>query len=619
MFAATVTAGADPEHMPIHAKLSEDALKEPQSDMGKASMAAKDDPVLRAFEDELVRSTKRLKLENHSPPYFISYMTKSDESFSVLGTFGALENVTDANDRNLTVDVRVGNYQFDSSGGGRNPGMLFFSLLRESSLEDSYDAIRHDLWLKTDDAYKKAVGSLEGKKALLEQKKVEDMPDSMSRCQPFISLKPAAHLDVDKQAWRNSVREISRVFRTYPAIINSNVWFWSSAQTRWFANNEGSLNREPDTGCSVIMTATAQAKDGMKVSDFALNTAKKASGLPTTEELIAQAKSLAERVSNLAGSAPVEPYRGPILFEGQAAGELFAQTLAPSLVSANEPLTLATYRRPFAGERIGRRILSPLITVVDDPLARDFHNKELDGGYTVDDEGVPAQKITLVEKGVLKTFCSGRTPSRFVKESNGHWQSGTAMPSQLFISSAQPLSLDMLRKRLIQLGKDEGLDYVFIVRHIESPYSQPPGLPGFEWSGVHPGYHLSQGGLRLGSPTLLYKLYVDSGKEELVRGASFTHLSKRMWRDIDATGDDSQVYSVFYLAQQNGICASLVTPSVLVSEIDIDRESHETDSPMLLPNPLSIHSTDRSLDNVHPGGSESKSRDGTARTMSGDR
>jgi predicted Zn-dependent protease len=536
-----------------------------------------DDTISKAMEDELLRSVTDLRLSGQQSPYFVSYLITDSQGFSVYASFGALDQVNNSHYRTSEADVRVGDYKLDSSGrrffgfgglAGRRGGL---------SLDDNYDAIRHQLWLGTDYGYKRAIESLENKKAVLQQKKVEDLPDSMSRSGPVVSMKPAVDLAIDREAWKRRVRDISSVFRQYPAVIDSTVAMIATARTRWFANSEGSINREGRTGAMFGISANGQAKDGMRVADFEVFSGRGVDGLPAAIDLEAGARRLAERIKALSEAKPIDDYRGPILFEKQAAAELFAQALAPRLTNKADSIASISSRYEASNDKIGRRILPKFISVIDDPLSTEFKGKQLKGGYEVDDEGVKAQKVTLVENGYLKTFCSGRTPSRDVKESNGHWMSGSAATSQLFIVPDKTEPFDKLKEKLIELGREEGLDYVLIVKHIST------GILGSITPG-RSGYYFGGRDIQISPPTLLYKVYVKDGREELVRGATFTRLTHRLFRDICAAGDDSDVYPVRFANDYSSTGHSVVTPSVLVSEIDIERESHETDMPMLLKN-----------------------------------
>lgn len=535
------------------------------------------DEMARALADELLRSRTRLKVKTNPPPYFLSYLVRQVDWFRIIGAVGGIDHIDDDVSRVLDADVRVGDYKFDSTGGEGDIRSMLRSLTGAGllPLDDNYDAIRHELWLRTDTAYKRAIEALETKKAAQQQRRIEDVPDSMSRVNPVTKIMDAGRITADKEEWKNTVREVSAVFRSYKQVIDSNISFTNRARTRWFVNSEGSSNREGEEAVVVTFSATAESSDGMRVTDSVMRGGNKLSDLPGKEELKMIARQLAERVTAVANAPVVEDYRGPVLFEKAASAELFAQGLAPQLVS--RPQTTMRLMGAASAEPIGKRILPTFIQVADDPLLTDFNGRPLKGGWEVDDEGVLARRVSLVENGILKTLCSGRSPGRQVKESNGHWRDGSALPSRLFVTSSKPMPMSAMRQKLLEMGKEEGLKYVYVVRNISSTYTATFGGS----AGIS-----SMFGARPFVPTLLYRISVDDGKEELVRGARFANMSQRFWRDIQHAGDDLDVYTVYYPIGPNSTSSSIVVPSILVSELDIERLSRVTNTPMVLPNPF---------------------------------
>jgi predicted Zn-dependent protease len=541
-----------------------------------------DDVVLRAFKDELQRTQTKLTLDGHPPPYFSSYTGHEQEQYNVYGSFGALDRCDAAHQRWITVDLRAGNQKFDSDSG---PAFFGGDGSQTTSLDDNYDAIRHDLWLRTDSSYKHAIEGLESKRAVLQQKKINDLPDAMSSAPPVVSIKPKSTLNLDKEKWNKEIRDISAVFKAYPGVLNSEVSLLSCCLTRWYANSEGSINREVDKGAVIGMTAAGQAKDGMDVADFEMIASNDPAVLPDPNFLKTLAQGLADRVTALAKAPEIEDYRGPVLFEKQAAAEFFAQSLTPSLVNPNERISRLSAIVSSGGlkEKLGRRILPTSVTVTDDPTAVEYRGTPLKGGYAVDDEGVKGEKVVLVKNGILKTLLSGRTPSRYVKETNGHWHGTGPGPSVLFVTSTEGKPVGELKAQLMHMGKEDGLKYVLIARRITTLYVRyfNAGEPGFK--SLRGGYRSDQS---IAPPTLLYKVNVDDGSEELVRGAKFEHTSSRMWRDIVAFGDDTQAYTVLNAGNtSNGTSSSLVSPSILVAEMDVTRAQQEGEKPMFLKNP----------------------------------
>ncbi len=274
-----------------------------------------------------------------------------------------------------------------------------------------------------------------------------------------------------------------------------------------------------------------------------------------------------------------EEYCGPVVFEGQAAAELFSQVLAPNFGLAEDYIPSESWRNPLKSV-VGRRILPNYISVTDDPLANDYKGTPLFGGYKFDDDGVPAQKVNIVENGVLKAFCQSRIPTKNSAHSNGHSVSGHGVFNVLQISSSKTVSPEKMLDQIRDLAKETGLDYVLVITRMlddfhwyEYPYAgmQPRGF-------AQPAYSMEPS-----APLVAYKFYLADGRRELVRGLEFRFVSLRAFRDIQAVGDDAAPYLVE--PYDCGV-RHVVTPSFVVGELELTPAKPDHSLPPLLPSPL---------------------------------
>jgi predicted Zn-dependent protease len=554
----------------------------------------KDDVVFRALNDELVRSKEKLHLDQYDGPYFLSYTVHQTDRLAVMASFGCVDSCHRERKRSLSVDVREGDYALDSS----NTSNFFARLMGGSggegepiTADDDYDAIRHSLWLRTDSAYKKAIEELAAKKAFLQENDVKERPDSMSKEKPVVDIEPVAHLDCDLQKSQELVRKLSAIFREFPGVKKSLVGLDESATTRWFLNNEGFCNRTPHNFCTVIAVASAQVADGSVISDAEVIAGEKESDLPAYTDMEKRVRALADRITSLAAAPAIEQeeYRGPILFEKDAAAEFFSEVLQPNVGHAPEGLNkanqlLGKMTSPLA-EKLGTRILPPFITVVDDPSSKNFGKTKIVSSYAIDDDGLRAQKITLVDKGILKTFAMSRAPSHEIKQSNGHARGRAGIASNLYIESDKKMKPSELKAALIAMGKEDGLKEVLLARRI-SNYSTALLEPSSVMSTVASIFR--SGETKLLPPVLLYRVSVADGHEELARGAEFGNMTMRVLRDIEATGDDSQPYPVLSLntVSAQGVEANtIVTPSILIREVELQKPAHQNELPPTLKNP----------------------------------
>ena len=112
------------------------------------------------MRDELVRSTDTLQLEELERPYFIEYAVVDTELTVIEATFGASVRNDQTHMRSLRVDVRVGSHELDNSEFVAGPSFIRIGRFpRNLVRDDDYDALRHDLWLATDAAYKEGLGA----------------------------------------------------------------------------------------------------------------------------------------------------------------------------------------------------------------------------------------------------------------------------------------------------------------------------------------------------------------------------------------------------------------------------------------------------------------------------
>lgn len=547
-----------------------------EAEKSEKENALKSDVVLRAMNDELARSMKGLKLPAHQLPYFGSYTITDQDFLQISANFGAVELNDRSFDRYVDTNLRVGDKKLDNSAisGGVLSGHSW-GAGSDLVIDDDYDALRHGLWMQTDAMYKAAVESLESAKARLQYVNVEDRPDCFSDAPPLVSVKEGIKVELDRDAWQERIRKLSAIFKQYPDVQNSNVFMNVRQITRRFLNSEGTLTKDSETGVLIGLSAAVQCKDGMDLNDYEFFAGDSMDDLPSQETMEAATHELCKRVTSMLDARKAEEYQGPVLFEKQSAAEL-ATAILPRLVCARPE-----YGGPVGGgseedQVLGKPVLAAAVSIVDDPTLKTWHDIKLKGGWNIDYEGVRASELKLVDKGILKTVCSTRTPTRVIKVSNGHNRGGAASPGHLLLSTSQKTTLADLRARAIEMAKRDNLSSVLIVRR-----SIPAFLSYYSSIGA-----LTRGRSRsVGSPVLVYRLDVNSGKEELIRGARFKELPKKGMQDLELASDDTQPYTVEMPGDRSSTTLSLITPSILVKDIEVAKPGRTTDALPYLKNP----------------------------------
>src|SRR5260370_11584646 len=296
---------------------------------------------------------------------------------------------------------------------------------------------------------------------------------------------------------------------------------------------------------SRAFSGSTQADDGMRLDRSRGYTVTRPEELPKPEQVEKDAQQLISTFNALRKAPLVEDdYRGPVLFSADAATALFERLVVPNILGVHPELGNPARTRGEYASYYKSRVLPDSFNVVDDPRPKKIGDLTLAGSYEVDDEGVPAQPVTVIDSGVLKNYLVGREPIRDFSHSNGHGRTslaGSPRPqiSNLIFSAANGVSFEDLKKQLMRMCKDQGRTY---------------------------GYYVETTGPAL-APRLLWRVYVSDGHMELVRGAVFKELDTRALRnDIVAAGNDVYVYN-----RAEPLPSAIVAPSLLFSELDIQR------------------------------------------------
>ena len=505
-----------------------------------AKSDGKDDVVLSAMRAELERSKSQMKMDQVAAPYYIEYRIFDVDEYSAEASFGALRGDVRMRIRFLRVVVRVGDYKQDSYFG-QGEGTLDFM-----PVDDDMTALRHQLWIATDRAYKAAAEALAAKQAQLKQLTIDQPVDDFAHADPVQSVGALVKLEFDPEPWKKMMRDASAQYKNDPDIesFESNLKF--HAVNRYFINSEGTVVRSGQNLYEMTIGCRTQAADGMSLSrdnGFFVSSIKE---LPSAAEFVARAEKLANSLKNLRNAPLVEEeYRGPVLFSADAAASAFADLVGENVLGRKPELGKNARTTGAFGASYKTRVLPDFLSVVDDPMSSAYAGNSLLGHYEIDDEGVPAQRVSLIEHGNLVNYVLGRAPIRDFPASNGH--SRARVPTNppgpslgnLIVTASQPTPKEDLKKKLLEQCQQRDLPYC---------------------------YYVETFGPRL-TPRLLYKVWSKDGHEELVRGAVFGELDVRALRSsLIAAGDDAYVDN-----RPTNIPHSIVAPSILFDELEVKR------------------------------------------------
>ena len=585
--------------------------------VARAARAAQDnDQTLRAMRDEMARSKARLELiipgtQQPVRPYYVEYRLLDLDVREIVAEFGALMTTTRARNRFMNVEARVGSYKLDSSNFIGDEGFRGFIGSQGSvGIDRDYDSLRQDLWIATDQAFKQAVETYSRKQAYLSSLARQSNIDDFSKSEPIQQIEPLVIPDWGNRNWEQEARQSSATLRLFPDVYESRVTYYLVYATEYLLTSEGTEIRTNRTYAAVEGGMDTLANDGMPLSHFYASYAAKPADLPKVDAVCKGLNVSASELMALRAAPSAQDYTGPVLFEARAAAPLLAQVLGPAMNGSRPPLAFQPVveqmlsglggKSDWSG-RIGSRVLPPTVSLVDEPSAKEFHGTPLLGGYAVDNEGVRAQKVTVVDKGNLTELLMSRRPGPDSDSSNGHGRSAflgdaKATMSNLFFSASETVSPGELKKKFLDECRSEKLEYCIIVREMDNPTLSL--LHQEDFSELLASFGGGAGtGDRL--PLLVYKVYPQGGREEIIRGARIIGLSTRALRNLAGIGNDNFVYN--YMQSQNpgfagtalgafgsaqsGLPASVVAPSLLFEEVEIRGARGEPKRLPLLPAP----------------------------------
>jgi predicted Zn-dependent protease len=535
------THDAAPKNLPAAFVVSDGIA----TDTAAAHPVAAGDALLEALLTELDRSKSQLKIDQVQAPYYIEYRVNDVDDFDAEAAFGALRESQHVHLRILRVVVRVGDYKQDSYFG---QGMGETNIL---PLDNDPIALRHQIWLTTDEAYKAAGQALAEKQAEMKRFSADPNPvDDFSKEAVVTELGPLASLKVDETAWAKTLEDMTNLYRQYPDIQSVSASARFSAVNEYFVDSEGTVTRNGKTTYNLQLNSSAQAEDGMRLSRNPYWMVGRPEELPTREKLMGDVKQALEAVVALR-KAPIveEEYRGPVLFAPDASDDVIASLVGSNIVGRKPQPGRPNRTVGAFATSYKTRVLPSFLTIIDDPTLKDFQGHSLVGSYEVDNEGVKAKTVNIIENGMLNNYLVGRQPVRDFPASNGH---GRAAPGSgpspslgvLLLKSAEAQPPEELKKKILEMVTDQGKPYAYRV------------------DTLGPG----------NSPRLLYRVYAD-GHEELVRGAVFNELDVRALRsNLIAVGNDPLVSN-----RSGGVPTTIICPSLLFDELEVKRADTSKD------------------------------------------
>jgi TldD protein len=540
-----------------------------EAETGKAAPS----PLLAAMKTELDRSIRVLGKQD-PPAYYIRYTVTETKRADVTGSNGALLSSTEVKNRWLEVGVRAGSYELDNTrkvgdrqsptGGPGGP----------IPIDDAAEVIRRIIWLETDRQYRAAAEALikikTGKEVKVET--AEGQAPDFSREEPQVWIGPQVSFTLDRKPWEQKVRVYTRAFRDSTAVINSIVTFSAQAQNQYQVTSEGTQLQFGQVRYRLELFIQGKAPDGMDINRYCNFDWVNPADAPDDKAVFAAEATMRKEMEGLVAAPLIEPTAGPAMLTGRAAAVFFHEVFGHRAEGhrqkdINEGQTFA--------RKVGEAIFPDFLSVADDPTMKRLGTTDLLGYYPFDDEGVPAQRTSLVENGILRNFDMSRSPLTGFPKSNGHGrrQVGFAPVSRqgnLIVRSSKAMTNAQLRAKLIELVKEQGKPFGLLIDDIAGGFT-------FTGRGQPQAFQVL--------PLVVYRIYADGRPDELVRGVDIVGTPLVSLTKIVATGNTPEVFNGYCGAESGSVPVSAASPAILISELEVQKKETSTDRPPILPSP----------------------------------
>jgi predicted Zn-dependent protease len=524
--------------------------------------------IFGVLEAELARSLRRLREDSFGPPYFLAYRLHDARHYEVSATLGAIVGDDLEEYRVAYAEARYGDRAFD------NTDLSYQGVNLPSPPEP--DVLRQAFWMLTDQAYKGAVSGWLEKKAKLATELVAEPLDDFSPEPPQRKVEEPEKPSLDRARLRALAARLSAVFRDYPDVYESNVTIGAWWARRFLLTSEGTrlLTPAEEMPQELRFGAATRADDGMRLENVAYMALRSFSDLPPEAELERQIRAMAAELTAMRAAPIQDAEAAPAILDPEMSGVLFHEALGHKLEGQRQrdPHESQVFR-----DMIGKAILPSFISVYDDPTLKSFAGSPLHGSYEFDSEGSPARRVDLVEKGILKNFLMSRWPVKGFPATNGHgrsdWRShATGRMANLIVSADGAVPLDELQKKLLALTRAAGKPYGFLL----------VGSSG----GENPTNRESAQTLEV-RPRLVYRVDAVTGARTLVRGVKLVGTPLAVLNRVVAAGNDPTLANGFTCGAESGwIPVSQIAPSLLFSEIELQRLPEDRARPPVLPSPL---------------------------------
>ena len=538
-------------------------------------------PVLNAARNEIDRDFAVLK-DQSVAAYYLSYEIADSKIDTVSSSFGTLVSSDSSHHRSAHVSVRVGDYALDNTHPVRSiKGKIAAAVAGSPSqvavpFDDDPLPIRLVLWEETTKCYKGAVTQLAAARTdngiQIEQ---EDRSDDFSHEKPEQAVEPIPSMPFDRKQWEERTRRYTEPFHRYGDLYDATATITADQEIRWFVSSDGAMIQTSTTYYRLMIQASSKAADGMVLPRYESYAALTPEGLPDDATVLKAVDKMIADLKALREAPVVDPYTGPAILSGRAAAVFFHEVFGHRVEGQRQK---GEDEGQTFTKMIGQPVLPNFLSVKFDPTIKRYGGVDLVGSYTFDDEGVRARPVVAVKDGILKSFLMSRAPIEGFPNSNGHGRAQAGMSpearqSNLIIVNSKPVTREQLKKLLIGQIKKQNKPFGLLFDDIQGGFTLTMrALPNaFEVL-----------------PIMVYRIYPD-GREELVRGVNLVGTPLAAFSEIIAADDEKAVFNGVCGAESGWVPVSASGPGILISQIEVQKNTKSQELPPILPAPLTAN------------------------------
>jgi len=539
------------------------------------------DAVFQTLKTELDRNFSVLK-EQPIPAYYIFLRLEQIQNMNCMGRMGRLQiaPILGSPTHVLSACLRVGDRNLDNSHEIRDSGYGGYQDIRVGTDQVPFDnnpeVLRKTIWLQLDDLYKQDVQIYQQVKTniSLRVEKEDKSPDfSVEKVDSYYEAPVAwGDLHINPKEWEDKVRNYSAIFNDNPDIINGAAYLSATLIRKIFVDTEGREIAQNAVSLQLVLTAEALADDGMSLPLTKTWSAFSTNELPSDDEAIQAAKDMSRMLSDLKKAPVVESFSGPAILSPSAAGVFFHEIFGHRVEGSRlkQESDAQTFKK-----KIGEQVLPKHLSVTFDPSLTYYQKTPLIGNYKFDDEGIRGQRVEVVRNGILKDFLMSRTPIQGFDHSNGHGRAriGNApisRQSNLIVESTQKFTEEELVKKLRKEAKAQGKPYAYYFKEVSGGFTNTNRyMPN--------AFNVT--------PLVVYRIYTDGRPDELVRGVNLVGTPLAMFSQIEACGNEYEVFNGTCGAESGPLPVACVSPALFVKQIETQKRPKSQSQPPYLSKP----------------------------------